>query len=112
MVNSAFNPFDEDNYSSYGTYSVSRSPDISTDSSTGRVRFGVGGVYLVFFDSPITVSGATTVVLSLKLNGSAVYTGEGLITTDSLDPGNLSFHTMIEVKAGDYLEVNIDSKGS
>jgi hypothetical protein len=108
----AFNPFDEDNYSSFGTYSVSRSPDISTDSSTGRVRFGVGGVYLVFFDSPITVSGATTIVLSLKVNGSAVYTGEGLITTDSVDPRNFSFHTMIEVKAGDYLEVNIDSESS
>jgi len=105
----AFNPFDEDTHSSYAATSV-ESRHISYSSSTGRVTFGTGGEFLVVFDAPVTVSDASTVRGLILVNGSAVYTSEGMASTETIDPRNHTFHTLISVNSGDYLEVQIEQE--
>ena len=103
---SAFNLFDEDNYSSFAATTVS-SPDITFTSSNGRITFAETGVYLVVLDVPATVSAQTGVAAQIKVNGSAVYTSKYLFGINDADPFNYSFQTLVNITAGDYLEALI-----
>ena len=105
---SEYNPFDEDNHGTYTSTSVA-SPDITYTSGDGRVTFGAGGIYLVVFEIPSTVNGTTAVTANIKINGTAVYTSDSVYAAASVDPRNYTFHTVIDVKANDYLEVTIDA---
>jgi hypothetical protein len=106
---SEYNPFDEDNYSSYSSTSLS-SPDISYDSSTGRVTFGAGGDYFVVFTANCEVSTGNnkTVVLKIKKNGSAVITTDAVILYSNFDPEQVTAHLIVSVEVGDYIEATVD----
>lgn len=104
--NSEYNPFDEDEHSSH-TYTSVSSPDITYDSSAGKVTFASDGVYLIVFDVPATVSAASAVGVKIKVNGSAIYTSEDISGHNAQDPRNYSCHTITSVNAGDYLEVTL-----
>ena len=103
---SEYNIFDEDNYSSYASTSIA-SPDISYDSGSGRVTFHSAGIYLAVVDFPVTVNGQCAVSAKIKINGTAVYTSNNLFAINSADPFTYSFQTLLDVSAGDYLEVTI-----
>jgi hypothetical protein len=103
-----YNPFDEDNHSSFAA-TTATSPDITYTSASGRIRFGADGTYLIVFDVPGTFSGISSMVTKFKVNGADVYTSEAVYGLPARDPRNYTFHTMISVKAGNYLEVTIAS---
>tara|TARA_R110002020_G_scaffold188696_1_gene387425 strand:- start:329 stop:1852 length:1524 start_codon:yes stop_codon:yes gene_type:complete len=103
---SAFNLFDADNYSSFAATTVS-SPDITFTSADGRITFAEAGTYLVIIDVPATVSAQTGIAAQIKVNGSAVYTSKYLFGINDADPFNYSFHTLVTVSAGAYLEALI-----
>jgi len=100
------NPFKESTHSSYSYTSV-LSSDISYSSSTGKITFGSPGEYLVIYDTSVIVSDATNVRARFWVNGSVVYTSEAVEQATSLDPIHSTFHTIITINSGDYLEATI-----
>jgi hypothetical protein len=106
------NPFGSTSYATtYAATSIS-SGDISYDASTGRVTFARGGTFLIVTDILVLVSGATGIVIKVKVNGSDRYISSPLITIDVQDPRSWTCHGMLDVADGDYLEVTIDSSTS
>ena len=104
----AYNLFDQDNYSTNG-FSVTTvsSSDITFTSADGRITFAETGTYLVVIDVPTTVSAQTGVAAQIKVNGSAVYTSKSFFAIQDADPRNYTFHTLVDITAGDYLEALI-----
>mgnify|MGYP003113198053 FL=1 len=101
---SEFNVFDEDNYSSYSSTAVS-SPDITYDSSTGKIHFGAAGDYFVVFTANVeTGVNAKHAVLKIKKNGTALITSDEIRMMAAFDPEQATVHLVVSIEAGDYLE--------
>ena len=101
---SEFNVFDDDNYSSYDSTSVS-SQDISYDNSTGRIHFNAAGDYFLVFTANVEVnSNNKTAVLKIKKNGTAVITTDSIVLYSSFDPEQVTAHLILSIEAGDYIE--------
>ena len=103
-----FNVFDQDSYSSYSSTTVS-SPDISYNSSTGRIHFDAPGDYFIMFSANCMTNGiATETVLKIKKNGTAIITGAGLQMYNVYDPMQGTLHLVVSIEAGDYIECTHD----
>ena len=106
-----FDPFDEDNYSSY-TYTSVSSPDISYDSSVGKIYFAAAGVYLVIFGANLNVSAATGVQARIYRNGTQIYISDPIGLNHNNDPRDATFHMMVEVEKGDSMKVSLQTNDS
>jgi hypothetical protein len=107
-----YNPFDEDNHSSH-TYNSVSSPDITYDSSTGRVTFGAAGTYLIILCTTFTLNTSNnTTVVDIGVNGDARFESAPFYVHSSYDPVDQTFHLITTVNAGDYLEVGVDSQNA
>ena len=108
----AYNPFDEDNHSSH-TYNSVSSPDITYDSSTGKVTFGAAGTYLIVFSVALTLNAnSNTIVAQIEVNGTAQYVSAPFFGHSTYDPIDQTFQLITTVDAGDYLEVSVDSQNT
>jgi len=103
---SEYSIFDEDNYSSFSSTSVS-SVDLTYTSSDGKVRFKEAGIYLAVVDISATVSAQTGISLKMKVNGTAVYTSENLFAIQNADPFSYSFQTLLNISQDDYVEITV-----
>ncbi len=109
----AYNLFDADNYSSNGFSATTvSSSDITFTSADGRITFAETGMYLVVLDVPTTLSAQTGVAATIKVNGSAVYASKSLFGHPAADPRNYTFHTLVNITAGDYLEAHIQTSNT
>ena len=102
------NIFDEDKYSSFTATTVS-SPDITFTSSDGRITFGAAGTYLLVGNLDWTVGADTDTTIKIYKNGSAVYQMAAISAWTTLDPINASYHTVLDISAGDYIEVKVST---
>ena len=106
-----FNPFDEGSYATGGTYThtVSSSPDITYDKSTGTITFGAQGSYFVISSLQAgSNSGNGTAVGKLKLNGEAFLTSDAVKVFANFDPRPLTMHAVINVEQGDEFTATFD----
>ena len=102
------NIFDEDKYSSFTATTVS-SPDITFTSSDGKISFGASGTYLLVGDVAWTVGGNTDTTIKVYKNGSAAYQLAPIPAFASLDPINASYHAVLDIEAGDYIEIKVST---
>jgi len=102
------NIFDEDKYSTFTATTVS-SPDITFTSSDGKITFGTAGTYLLVGNLDWTVGADTDTTIKIYKNGSAVYQMAAIPGFTTLDPINASYHTVLDISAGDYIEVKVST---
>jgi len=102
------NIFDEDSYGTFTATTVS-SPDITFTSSDGRITFGAAGTYLLVGNLDWTVGADTDTTIKIYKNGSAVYQIAPISAWTTLDPINASYHTVLDISAGDYIEVKVST---
>mgnify|MGYP003628268554 CR=1 FL=1 len=104
------NIFDEDNYGTFTTAIVS-SPDITFTSSDGRITFGAAGTYLFVGDLTwIVGADGTDTTIKIYKNGSAAYQMTAIPGfVPPLSPICASYHTVLDINAGDYIEVKVSS---
>jgi hypothetical protein len=94
------------NYSSFTADTVS-SPDIEFNSTTGRITAKATGTYLLVFIPTITVSGGVGVNARINRNGSTEVVLENLVAFSSTDPISATCHKILDLTAGDYIELTI-----
>ena len=94
------------NYSSFSANTVS-SPDIEFDSTTGRITAKATGTYLLVFVPTITVAAGVGVTARINRNGSTVAVLENLVAFASTDPISATCHRILDLTAGDYIELTI-----
>jgi hypothetical protein len=99
------------NYSSFSTTSVT-SPDITFNSTTGRITFAADGAYLVTFNLVYVVSATTFTTIRYRINGSDVFYTAGIQNFATLDPYSTNTHALLEVKAGDFLDIVVSTDGT
>jgi len=106
-ANLQYNPFKSNAYSTYTATTVA-SRDISYSSDTGNFTFEVSGTYFVLFDIPGIIAGSATGVEGrIFVNTTEVYTSSSIYGHPSLDPRSYTFFGLVEVKAGDTLNVTV-----
>ena len=102
------NIFDEDSYGTFTTTIVS-SPDITFTSSDGKITFGAAGTYLFVGDLSWVVGADTDTTIKIYKNGSAAYQMTAISAFTSLDPESVTYHTVLDIDAGDYIEVKVST---
>jgi len=102
------NIFDEDSYGTFTTTIVS-SPDITFTSSDGKITFGAAGTYLLVGNLVWTVGADTSTTIKIYKNGSAVHQMPAIPAFTTLDPINATYHTVLDIDAGDYIEVKVST---
>ena len=105
------NVFLASNYSSFDAETVS-SPDIEFDSSTGRITAKATGTYLLVFIPSITVSGGVGVTARINKNGTNQVALVNLVAFASTDPISATCHRILDLTAGDYIELTIAATGT
>ena len=105
-ANTEYNPFKSDQYNTYTATTVA-SRDVSYSSTTGKFTFEVPGTYFVLFDIPGIVSSGTGVEGRIFVNTTEVYTSTALFANNSIDPRSYTFFSLVEVNAGDTLNVTV-----
>ena len=105
-ANLQYNPFRSNAYSTYTATTVA-SRDISYSSDAGNFTFEVSGTYFVLFDIPGIVSSGTGVEGRIFVNTAEVYTSTSLFANNSIDPRSYTFFSLVEVNAGDTLNVTV-----
>jgi len=100
------NVFLASNYSSFAANTVS-SPDIEFDSTTGRITAKATGTYLLVFIPSITVAGGVGVTARINRNGSTEVVLENLVAFSSTDPISATCQRILDLTAGDYIELTI-----
>jgi hypothetical protein len=104
------NIFDEDSYGTFTTTIVS-SPDITFTSSDGKITFGAAGTYLFVGDIGWIVSAdGTDTTIKIYKNGVLAYQMTAIPAfVPPLSPTTASYHTVLDIDAGDYIEVKVSS---
>ena len=100
------NVFLASNYSSFTANTVS-SPDIEFDSATGRITAKATGTYLLVFIPSITVAGGVGVTARINRNGTNEVALQNLVAFSSTDPISATCHRILDLTAGDYIELTI-----
>jgi len=94
------------NYSSFSADTVS-SPDIEFNSTTGRITVKATGTYLLVFIPTITVAGGVGVTARINRNGANEVALQNLVAFASTDPISATCHRILDLTAGDYIELTI-----
>jgi hypothetical protein len=100
------NVFLASNYSSFSANEVS-SPDIEFNSTTGRITAKATGTYLLVYIPTITVAGGVGVAARINRNGTNEVALENLVAFSSTDPISATCHRILDLTAGDYIELTI-----
>ena len=100
------NVFKASNYSSFAA-NITSSPDIEFDSTTGKITAKATGTYLLVFIPSITVAGGVGVTVRINRNGTNEVALEGLVAFASTDPISGTCQRILDLAAGDYLELTI-----
>lgn len=102
------NIFDEGSYGTFTTTIVS-SPDITFTSSDGKITFGAAGAYLLAGNLDWDASADTDVTIKIYKSGTLAYQMVAIPTFSTLDPINASYNTILDIDAGDYIEVKVST---
>ena len=105
------NVFLASNYSSFSASTVS-SPDIEFDSTTGKITAKATGTYLLVFIPTITVAGGIGVDVRINRNGSTAVHLDNLVAFNSTDPISATCHRILDLTAGDYIELTVSGTGT
>ena len=105
------NVFLASNYSSFSADTVS-SPDIEFDSTTGKITAKATGTYLLVFIPSVTVAGGIGVDARINRNGSTEVHLDNLVAFASTDPISATCHRILDLTAGDYIELTVSGTGT
>lgn len=106
------NVFLASNYSSFTANTVS-SPDIEFDSATGKITAKATGTYLLVFIPSVTIAtGGIGVDVRINRNGSTEVHLDNLVAFASTDPISATCHKILDLTAGDYIELTVSGTGT
>jgi len=105
-----FNPFADGSYGSGATKKIVKTPDITYDSTTGRIIFGASGTYFIAFTAPTDCDAVSTgtAVAKIKLNGADVIVTPEMKIRRNMSPRAITLNSMFTVQAGDNITISID----
>ena len=97
------NPFDEDYSSTWGVNAASSS--VMYDSGSGRFYLGRDGNYAMVLSALYNVGGDTEVGLSVRKNGTSVYTFDQTFDSDTDPQEQTNIILFNSASGGDYIDV-------
>ena len=108
LTASEFNPFADGSYSSEPTKKIVKTPDITYDSTTGRISFGASGTYFVTYSGGALANSTSTAVIRIKHNDADVLVTTGIRTKPQMSPKVINVNCMVTVQAGDNITATFD----